>query len=103
MEIHLVRNDITKMAVDAILNPTTTDLYGDSGIDGLVHRAGGTRLDDLCRSIGRVPIGEAVITDAFGLPCKKIVHAPTVRWRGGYSGEEILLRKIGRASCRERV
>ena len=94
MDIHLVRNDITKMEVDAILNPTNSFLIGDSGIDGLVHRAGGQKLEDLCRSIGRVPIGEAVITDAFGLPCKKIVHAPTVRWRGGYEGEEILLRRV---------
>ena len=92
MKVHLIRDDITHMEVDAIMNPTNSDLYGFSGIDGLVHEAGGPELEEQCQRLKPISIGEAVVTLAFGLPCKKIVHVAVPRWRGGYSGEKLLLK-----------
>ena len=92
MEVHFVRDDITHMNVDAIMNPTNSRLYGFSGIDGLVHEAGGAELEAQCAKLGPISIGEAVVTLAFGLPCKKIIHTAVPKWRGGYSGERLLMR-----------
>ena len=92
MEVHMIRDDITHMKVDAIMNPTNSRLYGFSGIDGLVHQAGGAELEAQCSKFSPISIGEAVVTLAFGLPCKKIVHVAVPRWRGGLSGEKLLMR-----------
>ena len=93
MQYHLIRDDITKMEVDAIVVPTNKHLFGVEGIDGLVHEAGGEELDTLCRSFAPRDTGDALITPAFNLPCRKIVHLPVPEWEDGYSGERILLRQ----------
>ena len=92
MEHRLVRNDITKMKVDAIMNPTNSRLYGFSGIDGLIHEAGGSELELQCDLLRPLCIGEAVVTLAYGLPCRKIVHVAVPKWRGGLSGEKLLMK-----------
>ncbi|MDO5136855.1 MAG: macro domain-containing protein [Oscillospiraceae bacterium] len=92
MEVHMIRDDITHMDVDAIMNPTNSGLYGVSGIDGLVHKAGGSELEAQCSLLRPICIGEAVLTLSYGLPCKKIVHVAVPRWRGGLAGEKLLLK-----------
>ena len=92
MEHHLVRKDITKMKVDAIMNPTNSTMYGFSGIDRLVHEAGGPELEIQCEHLRPLCVGEAVVTLAYGLPCKKIVHVAVPRWLGGLSGEKLLMK-----------
>ncbi len=93
MEVHMIRDDITHMKVDAIMNPTNSMLQGSSGIDGLVHAAGGAELEEQCSLLSPISIGEAVVTLAFGLPCKKIIHVAVPRWRNGLSGEKLLMRR----------
>lgn len=100
MEHHLVRKDITKMKVDAIMNPTNSTMYGLSGIDKLVHEAGGPELEIQCEQLRPLCVGEAAVTLAYGLPCKKIVHVAVPKWLGGLSGEKLLMKTAYREGFR---
>ncbi|MDP4164209.1 MAG: macro domain-containing protein [Bacillota bacterium] len=93
MPLELVRNDITKMHVDAIVNAANTDLKMGGGVCGAIfHAAGATELEKACEKIGSCKVGEAVITDGFNLDAKFIIHTPGPVWQGGGQQEAELLK-----------
>lgn len=81
------RGDITRCQVDAIVTAANEALAGGGGVDGAVHAAAGPRLLEASRAIGHCPTGGAVITPAFGLPSRWVIHAVGPIWRGGRAGE----------------
>ena len=92
MPLEIVRNDITKMQVDAIVNAANRNLQMGGGVCGAIfHQAGDQELQKACNHIGHCPTGEAVITDAFRLNAQYIIHAVGPVWKGGANGEKDLL------------
>ena len=87
MPLQIVRNDITMMATDAIVNPSNTDLRPGGGVDVAIHKAAGRRLTEACRQIGGIGVGQAVVTPAYSLPCKYVIHTAGPVWQGGDNGE----------------
>jgi len=91
MPLHIIRQDITKIKADVIVNPTNEQLIPGGGTDAAIHAAAGPKLAAACAKLGGCEPGQAVVTPGFGLNCKYIIHTVGPVWRGGGAGEKAIL------------
>lgn len=94
MPLQIIRNDLTRVACDAVVNPTDEALSGSGGVDAQLHRAAGEKLAQACARIGFCAPGSAVLTEGYDLPARYVIHTVGPRWVGGEHGERETL-----ASC----
>lgn len=100
MPLKIVREDITKIKCDAIVNPTNEDLYPGGGVDAAIHKVAGGELYEMCKVIGGLEVGQAKITPAYNLPCKFIIHTVGPWWDGGDNNEKENLQSCYREALK---
>ncbi len=98
--IEVIRGDITRQHVDAIVNAANASLLGGGGVDGAIHRVAGPELLAACREIGGCPPGQARLTPGFRLPARFVIHTVGPVWQGGAQGEDEILANCYRNCTR---
>ena len=96
--LRVVRDDITTLALDAVVNAANSSLLGGGGVDGAIHRKAGPELAIHCRMLGGCKTGQSKITPGFGLPARKIIHTVGPVWQDGQHNEQELLASCYRTS-----